>query len=46
MMVVAVYERDAHRRFPQRLGGVQPAEPSSDDHDMRQHLVMFAIGQR
>ena len=35
VVVVAVDQRHAHRRAPERLGGNQPAEAAADDHDMR-----------
>jgi hypothetical protein len=32
MEIAAVYQRHLNRRFPQGLGGVEPAEAAPQDH--------------
>ena len=43
VVVVAVEERDAHRRTLQRLRGREPAEAAADDHDVRRASGMRTV---
>lgn len=46
MVIRAVYDRDLHRCFGQRLRGIQAAEAGADDYDSRyrmtRHLAVMA----
>jgi hypothetical protein len=47
MIVVAIEDRDADRRTRQRARGLEPAESTADDHDVRRvlrHGEMLSYG--